>query len=80
MYRGTTIVKERYSLQSVFQATPCFFRKISMKKLMMSFGTFDMLVVFFGVMFVCVDITFIRPKAFHKKVIEHLNVGGEGIC
>ena len=42
---------------------------------MTSYGTADML-VFFGIMFICVDSTFIRPKVYHLKVIEHLNQGG----
>ena len=41
-----------------------------------SYGTFDMLIVFFGVMFICVDNTFIRPKVYHKKVIEQLHLEG----
>ena len=42
---------------------------------MTSIGPADMLVVFFRVMFTCVDKTFMRPKVNHKKVIEHLSLG-----
>ena len=38
-----------------------------------------MLVVFFGVMFICVDNTHMRPKVNHKKVIEHLHLRGGGV-
>ena len=40
--------------------------------------TTNELVVFFGVMFISVDNTFMRPKVNRKKVIERLNLGGKG--
>ena len=42
-----------------------------------SYGTADMLVMFFWVMFIHVDNTFIRPKVYHKKVFEHFKSGEE---
>jgi len=43
---------------------------------MTSYGTANRLVVFFGIIFISVDNTFVRPKVNHKKVTERSNLEG----